>query len=211
MRFLLVTFYLTILSVTIHAQKLSGGLRGGINFAQWKQEVILNSLQTGTISTAFTSDSRTGYLLGIYYTLMFNQKIGLQPELLYNSVGSKSGSSTINVNYVSLPVFLRYNIADRVHVLGGPQASYLISAEGQNTSPTGAVTTNIKDSLTSMDFGIVLGLGVDLGKLNLGIRYFVGFTNIAKNPTGSSSGVNFKQDISNRGWQVLAGYRLFGK
>jgi hypothetical protein len=211
MRFFLLTFYVTILSITVHAQKFNGGLRGGINFAQWKQEVTLSSLPTGTINTAFTSDSRTGYLIGIYYTILFNEKVGLQPELFYNSVGSKSGSSTISVNYASLPVFLRYNLTDRFHLIGGPQVSYLISADGENTSPTGAVTTNIKDSLTTLDFGIVLGLGLDLGKLNLGIRYTTGFTNIAKNPTGSASGVNFKQEVNNIGWQILAGYRLFGK
>jgi hypothetical protein len=95
--------------------------------------------------------------------------------------------------------------------LGGPQIGYLISADGQNTSPAGGVTTSIKDNINSMDFGALFGIGIDLGKFNLGLRYSIGFTNIIKNPTGSWQGSNFKQEVSNVGWQIVAGYRLLGQ
>ena len=138
-----------------------------MNFAQWKQNILLNSNQTGTISVALTTDSRTGYLIGVYYTIMFSKGVGLQPELFYNSVGARLGSSIISVDYVSLPIFLRYNITNQFHLLGGPQIGYLISADGQSISPTGAVTANIKDNFNSMDVGAVFGLGADIGKFNL--------------------------------------------
>jgi hypothetical protein len=211
MRFFLLTFYVIILSITVHAQKFSGGLRGGINFAQMRQELRASGLPTGPLSTTSTSDSRTGYLIGIYYTIMFSEKVGLQPELFYNSMGSKVASSEGILNYASLPVFVRYNLTEGFHLLGGPQVSYLVSAEEKNTGPTGVTVIDTKDSFTSMDFGIVFGLGLDLGKINLGVRYITGFTNITKNPTGSVSGVNYELEINNRGWQILAGYRLFGK
>lgn len=81
MKIILFLFMAMTLSAPAQSQTFSGGLRGGINFAQWKQTIQLNSLQTGTISTALTTDSRTGYLIGIYYTIMFNKNVGLQPEL----------------------------------------------------------------------------------------------------------------------------------
>ncbi|MBY0434817.1 MAG: PorT family protein, partial [Cyclobacteriaceae bacterium] len=170
MRVILVLFIAFTFSFHVRSQTFSGGVRGGMNFAQWKQNIQINSIQTGTISSALTSDTRTGYLIGIYYTIMFSKNVGLQPELFYNSVGSKSGSSTINVDYASLPVFLRYNITNQFHLLGGPQIGYLISADGQNTSPTGGVTTSIKDNINSIDFGGVFGIGVDVRKFNFGLR-----------------------------------------
>lgn len=211
MRIILFLFIAVTLSAQVHSQTFNGGIRGGMNFAQWKQNIQISSIQTGTISTALTSDTRTGYLIGVYYSIMFSRNIGLQPELFYNSIGSRSGSSTIRVDYASLPIFLRYNITNQFHLLGGPQIGYLISADGQNTSPTGGATTNIKDNINSMDFGAVFGIGVDLGKFNLGLRYSKGFTNIIKNPTGSAQGFSFKQEVSNVGWQIVAGYRLFGQ
>jgi hypothetical protein len=211
MRTISFIFIAFILSAQVHAQSFNGGIRGGVNFAQWKQNIQISSTQTGTISTALTNDARTGYLIGIFYTVMFNGKVGLQPELFYNSIGSRSGSSTIIIDYASLPVFLRYNITNQFHLLGGPQIAYLISADGQTTSPPGGVTTNIKDNINSMDFGAVFGIGVDIGKFNFGLRYSIGFTNIVKNPTGSAQGFSFKQEVSNIGWQIVAGYRLFGQ
>ena len=62
-----------------------------------------------------------------------------------------------------------------------------------------------------MDVGAVFGLGADIGKFNLGLRYTIGFSNIIKNPTGSIPGFSFKQEVSNVGWQIVAGYRLFGQ
>lgn len=204
-------FLAVTLSIQVQSQTFSGGLRAGMNFAQWKQNIQINSTQTGTINSAITSDTRTGYLIGIYYTIMFSKNVGLQPELFYNSIGSKSGSSTISLDYASLPIFLRYNITNQFHLLGGPQIGYLISADGQNTSPTGGVVTNIKDNINSMDFGAVFGIGVDLEKFNFGLRYTIGLTNIIKNPLGSSQGFTFKQEVSNVGWQIVAGYKLFGQ
>jgi len=211
MRIIFFVFVSITISVSVQSQTFSGGLRGGINFAQWKQNIQISSTQTGTISTALTTDSRTGYLIGIYYTIMFSENVGLQPELFYNSVGSRSGSSSISINYASLPIFLRYNITNQFHLLGGPQIGYLISADGQNTSPTGGATTNIKDNINSIDISGVFGIGVDLRKINLGLRYSIGLTNIIKNPTGSSQGFSFKQEVSNVGWQIVAGYKLFGQ
>jgi Outer membrane protein beta-barrel domain len=211
MRVIFLLIIAVTLSVQVHSQTFHGGIRGGINFAQWKQNIQISSIQTGTISSALTTDTRTGYLVGLYYTIMFSgSNIGLQPELFYNSVGSRSGSSTISINYATLPIFIRYNITKQFHLLGGPQIGYLISADGQNTSPAGGATTNIKDNINSMDFGAVFGIGVDLGKFNVGLRYSIGFSNIIKNPTGSSQGFTFKQEVSNVGWQIVAGYRLFG-
>jgi Outer membrane protein beta-barrel domain len=204
-------FLAVTLSIQVQSQTFSGGLRGGMNFAQWKQNIQISSTQTGTISSALTSDTRTGYLIGVYYTIMFSKNVGLQPELFYNSIGSRSGSSTISVNYASLPIFLRYNITNQFHLLGGPQIGYLISADGQTTSPAGGVTTNIKDNINSMDFGAVFGIGVDVGKFDAGLRYSIGFTNIIKNPMGSAPGFTFKQEVSNIGWQIVAGYRIFGQ
>lgn len=126
-------------------------------------------------------------------------------------MGARSGSSSIGVNYASLPIFFRYNITNQFHLLGGPQIGYLISADGQSTSPTGGTITNNIDNLNSMDFGTVFGLGVDFGKFNLGLRYTIGLTNIVKNPTGSAQGFSYKQETSNVGWQFVAGYRLFGQ
>lgn len=166
---------------------------------------------TGPIGVSTTTDTRTGYLIGFYYSFLFSDQFGLQPELLYNSMGAKVGSSTISLNYVSLPVFVRYNATEQLHFLAAPQLSYLLSGKGETTSPSGTTSTDVKDTITSADLSLSGGLGVDLKNFNIGLRYVLGLNNIAKNPSGSASGFDYEYKLRNRGWQIVAGYRLSGR
>jgi len=131
---------------------------------------------------------------------MFSDKMGVQPELFYSSLGAKSGSEVLKTNYLSLPIFFRYNVTENFHFLAGPQFSMLLSAKDE----VGGSSTDIKDQLNSMDIGIVPGIGVDFGPFNAGLRYSIGVSNIAKDaPSGYS--------VKNNVFQIVAGFKLFGK
>lgn len=117
------------------AQSVSGGLRIGLNLAQSSQSATVSGNLFGTPisqSQSTTSYTRVGFTAGTYLTFMFNTAIGLQPELIYNSNGYKIQSTTVTTNYLSLPVFFRYNINQNFHLLGGPQVGYLLGAEAND-------------------------------------------------------------------------------
>lgn len=136
---------------------------------------------------------------------MFSGKIGIQPELYYNSVGAKeddptAGTTTLKLDYISVPVLFRYNFTDMIHLLVGPQIGILASAKAVN----GGNSSDFKDSVNSSDFSGVVGLGADFGPFNAGLRYTTGLSNIAKNTSGGS-------DVKTSAFQIVAGYKLFGK
>ena len=175
------------------AQDVSFGARGGLNFA--------NISETVSGGGASSYSMRTSFLLGGYATIMFNDKMGLQPELFYNSVGAKetiSGTDvTYKLNYISLPILFRYNFNEQWHLLAGPQLGILASAKAS----AGGSSVDIKSSINSSDFGFTLGVGADFDKINVGARYCAGLSNFNKN-----SGVTDKNNVI----QLVVGYRIKG-
>lgn len=86
------------------AQGISGGIKLGANFANQKMDFEGFDL---------SPESRTSLHGGFFLTIMMSETFGIQPEVLYNSVGSKikfMGQDAISkLNYLSVPLMLRYN------------------------------------------------------------------------------------------------------
>jgi hypothetical protein len=181
--------------VTANAQGVAIGLRAGLNIAN-------QSISTSGVSVS--PDSRLGFLVGGYAKIMLSEKMGIQPELFYSSIGAKwpdsgNGVETIKTDYLTLPVFFRYNVTDNFHLLAGPQFGILMSAQGTDNSGS----QDIKDFLNSSDFNGVIGAGLDFGPINAGLRYNFGLSNIQKDATQGT--------VKNNVFQIVAGFKLFGK
>jgi len=180
--------------ITAKAQGAAVGLRAGLNLAN-------QSISASGVSVS--PDMRVSFLAGIYAKIMVTGKVGVQPELFYSLMGAKwpdqgFGAETIKTDYLTLPVFFRYNVTDNFHLLVGPQFGILMSANGTDNSGT----QDIKDQLKSSDFSGVVGAGLDFGPLNAGLRYNFGLSNI--NNSGGST-------VKNNVFQIVAGFKLFGK
>ncbi len=176
------------------SQSVSGGLRLGMNIAN-------NNITFGGVS--ISPSSKIGLMLGGYLTVMTSEKFGVQPELVYSQMGFTLSSSgqTVNTsfNYLSLPVILRYNVAQNFSLQAGPQLGILLAANSSN----GSQTVDIKDQATGVDFGGAFGFGLDFGKFNAGARYYLGFSNLIKDTKGTDA----KQ--TNNAFQLFIGYSLF--
>ena len=182
--------------IAVNAQSVSIGARAGLNIAN---EKISSS------SFSVSPKSLASVMVGGYATIMFNDKMGIQPEVFYNAVGAKddtgsSGTTTVKTNYLSVPVFFRYNVVPQFHLLAGPQFGILLSAKQTDNSGT----TDIKDQLNSSDFGAVIGAGVDFGPFNAGLRNCFGISNISKSTSGGYT-------VKNNVFQIVVGFKLFGK
>jgi len=189
----LITFF-SLFAVGVYAQGVSGGLKLGLNLAN--QTLSGNGFTT---SPSF----RPALHAGGYLTLMLSDKLGVQPEILYSGQGAKNGDYTLKVNYIAVPVLVRFNISDRFSLHAGPQIGILASAKDKVGS---ADAEDIKDSFKSTDIGIAAGLAVDLPMgLNFGFRFVKGMSNISDD----ADGTNYKQ--KNYALQFSVGYKLFGK
>ncbi len=186
-----------------HAQ-LSVGVRGGLNFSKL----------TGDIRT----DSRTGFMAAAFAGIGISGNWGIQPEISYVQKGAKiegidpgtaeTQTITTKLDYIELqlPVDVDLPVENESitpRLYAGPTIGLALSCKVESdTSNDPAV--DCKEDVKTYDFGLVLGVGVELGSgpgaFIADLRYLVGFANIndaGEDPTTSK----------NRGIQILVGYR----
>jgi hypothetical protein len=160
---------------------------------------------------------------GAYVNIPFGKYFAVQPELNYTRVGSKESSyapenevgtyfakhtNQTVLDYISLPVMLKFYPAKGFNIEVGPQLAYNIYAKNiesdfQSTvlGPVkNEIKTDIQDDINELDFGVNFGLGYELQDtgLNFGARYYMGISNIVKESENA--------DVKNSGFTLGVGY-----
>jgi hypothetical protein len=181
---------LVLISSAAFAQ-LSGGIRAGLNFSN-------ESAKSDDLDLDDTGDMKVGMQLGLYLVGNLSEKIALQPELVFSSFGSKDDDGSTKLSYISIPVLLRYNINEMINIHAGPQFGILASAKYEDE--------DIKDFYNGLDLGAALGVGLDFGKVNAGLRYYFSLGNTADTDAIGVDDLKAK----NTAIQLVVGYKLFG-
>ncbi|MEP3208710.1 MAG: porin family protein [Maribacter sp.] len=106
---------------------------------------INNELSPLGINLAdFTAASGTGFYIGAIANLGISEKIGVQPEFIYAKAG--------DLEYIQLPIMVKYYIIDKLYAQAGPQFSISTNA------------SKVKDILELIDAeDAVKSLGIDIG------------------------------------------------
>lgn len=103
---------------------------------------------------------------------MTSENFGFQSEVLYSAQGGagSGGSGDFNLNYLSVPILLRYTFTPGVSIQAGPQIGFLLSATVDGT--------DAKSAMNTTDFGLAFGLCVERpGGVSFSFRYVLGLTN----------------------------------
>ncbi|AJW61789.1 porin family protein [Elizabethkingia sp. HX WHF] len=145
--------------------------------------------------------SKIGFNAGVFLNAPLSSNFSIQPEVIYNDLGSKvtfgrdnQNSYSTNLGYISVPVMFQFNATQQFYLEAGPEFSFLVSAKNKLKDGNGNVsvddwTKTATDNLNTFNFGLGVGLGFNITP-NLGInaRYVAGLTNIGKtdNPIGYS-------------------------
>ena len=141
-----------------------------------------------------------------------SKKLALQPELLFKDPRGAAGvpadvfgnanldpllenaSVTMKLAYVSLPVLLKYHLTPSFSLGFGPQIGYLSSARNEYVAQVYSeedliFKDDIKSRLNKFDFALAFNLEYKLMRkrgIHIGIRYYLGLTDIIKNNPGNS-------------------------
>lgn len=167
-----------------YAQESKYGIRAGVNISSISSDNIPEDLE----------DSRIGVVVGFLAEYAINNKISIQPELHYSAQGNKE--EDLRVNYLNLPIFLKYNVTNIFNVHIGPQAGLKIWEWEDNEA-------DVVDFGT-FDFSGVVGLGANItDNFFIDVRYALGLTNVF-----DEDGNGIELDGNNRNIQVSVGYRL---
>lgn len=164
------------------------GARGLLEFSSFK-------MMTST-GTEVKGIGVLGYGLSAMVGFNFSSHIGLQAEVLYNSISRKyteiDVDRKVNLQYVNIPVLLSLNTGkfNRVNVnfVIGPQLGILVGNTVYTSGNTGPTTPKAILTVRKSDLGLAYGAGLDFGlnrpgtiRLGAGFRGVFGMIDVSKN------------------------------
>ncbi|MBI1767501.1 MAG: PorT family protein [Bacteroidetes bacterium] len=155
------------------------------------------------------------------YGLFRLKKFAIQPEIIYSRQGQvyttpNYSNLRTDLNYVNVPVMIKFYPVGGINIQIGPQLGFLLSAKGDlvtlSNGNVGQAILNqdLKNYLNSTDFSIAVGAGLDLPLgINIGVRYNYGVSNINKFSGGSNDTPSFSvAKTQNQVIQFSIGYRI---
>ena len=165
MKRLFTFLFITAITAT-SAQGLDLGFKLGFNFAN--------------VSGIEDFNQRTGLSAGLFAGAKLGDKIGLQIDALYSQQGAEVGATysdivqDFNLDYISIPVVVKYYLTDNLNIHAGPQMGILLNDEiNIIDQAVNKISTNNIDWLGTLGIGLDLPLG-----LRAEARYSFGLTNV---------------------------------
>ena len=185
-------FLVSFAALTVSAANAQSGfgIRGGANFFNFGGSDVSENDYT----------NRVGFHAGIYATILPEVPVSVEPGVFYSVKGSQNDDgldSRAVLDYVDVPVLVRFRIGEGFNLFAGPQISFLTNSkfEGEFGGSTLSFDT---DEIKSTDAGLVFGLGYNLPQgFNVQGSYDYGLTPIFKDSDS---------DVFNRGFKVSLGY-----
>lgn len=172
----LLTLLLLFLISSVSAQGLDFGLKLGFNFAN--------------VSGIDDFQQRTGLSAGLFAGARLGDKLGFQIDALYSQQGAEVGNTysdivqDFNLDYISIPVVVKYYLSDNLNIHAGPQMGILLNDETSVLNQTfDAIEADTLDWLGTVGIGLDLPLG-----LRAEARYSFGLTRVNGSVTIPSLG-----------------------
>ncbi len=157
------------------------GIRGGVNFASFND------------SKQAVDSRRIGLLAGLYAVVNIpGTPVSIQPEVFYSQKGVEINNVEVLLNYLEIPLLVRIDFAEMAalspHIYAGPYLAFNLNYEEE---PAGNLP-NTKNIV----FGALVGLGIDLNKINFGIRYSLGLEEIFENEEARNTAISIVAGVS---------------
>lgn len=170
-------------------QRSSFGVRGGINLFNWGGSDIESNDYT----------NRVGFHAGVFANMFVVDNFAIEPGVYYSVKGTQNddfADSRAILNYLDVPILLRFYATDGLNFFAGPQGSILLGSKFEADLLGNTIGWNT-DAINDIDAGVVFGLGYNLPVgLNLQASYDLGLTPIFKDSD---------VDVYNRGFKVSLG------
>ncbi len=217
-----ITLLLAALSFsTLQAQI---GVRGGVNLASVFLDSDDQSIEDIKNTSILTPTA------GVYFPIKITDFLAVQPEVSYiqkggirnffNNVQMYDIKETTRLNFLEIPVVLKYYIGDetRFFVEGGPSAAlaingkkdYVVTGSGLEAPVESSVdivfdNKESEDYARRFEYGATVGAGAIFGKVMVNLRYGLGFNNLLDNDVDAT---NDNKVLRTRGLSLTAGFEF---
>lgn len=182
-----------LLSLSSFAQTQTGfGLKGGLNYNG-------NGDYFESIgSNAENPDRNIGYHVGIFGKI--GQKVYLRPELVYTKTKSDYRNDSFEMSKLDAPVLVGIKVLGPLSIFGGPSFQYILDSEFDNIS-----INNIENDFS---VGLNFGIGFNLKKLGIDLRYERGFNDNEASFINNNIGGNPQSRLDTRPDQLILSLSL---
>jgi len=172
----------------------SGGLLGAANY---------NKLRV-TDNDNLSYDFRFGWSAGGWLNFPLGNAVSLEPQVFYSIYSYKSDSATFlndgNLEFVSVPILLKFHLGRKFAITAGPQFDFLMGASDSKNN-------NNKDNFTTTSISANVGFELFPHATFVPFaRYIHGFTDMNDHATPNPGGKFYNQNI-----QVGLKLKIFGK
>lgn len=161
-----------VFAMAVQAQGFKLGVKLGTN---------LNKIEGQSFKESFD----LSYHAGGFAEIDFNKKFGIQPEVLWNQTSGRrsdfntlyptatnpNGAEKFKLDYLSIPILLRYNVGNILTLHLGPQFGILLRDDR-------TLLQSGESAFKSGDFSMVGGAQLNFSVLRIYGRYNVGLQNI---------------------------------
>lgn len=150
-----------IIPTTAMSQSANGiGLKAGLNYNG-------NGNYFESISTnAENPDKNVGYHFGLFGKI--GNQVYLRPELVYTSTKSDYNDNSFKMQKLDAPLLVGLKVLGPLSVFGGPSLQYILDSEFDGIA--------INDIESDFSVGLNFGIGLNLNKLGIDLRYERGFS-----------------------------------
>src|SRR5690554_691647 len=164
MRKLIVAAIALFIGTTAFSQSLDLGIKAGANFAN--------------ITDASNLSNKTGFQAGIFAGIKFTEKVGIQADMLYSQQGAEFDGGEFDLNYVNVPVVLKYYLVQGLNIQAGPQFGFILDDDIYvDVLGTNSIEANAEKS----DVSGIVGAGYDFPfGVRLDARYNFGLSDVSK-------------------------------
>lgn len=208
MKKLILMLIASMFIVTVsNAQFFNYGLKAGIGFSSLKMEDITGINDGSDVYDLITGDGVMGYHFGLQ-TRIDLALLVIQPELYFNAGGGTveqvvDGGATeilnVKFNRIDIPLLVGVKLGPaRINV--GPVGSFVIS----ETTDLTELEPDFELFSKSMTWGFQAGLGLDISKLSIDVRYEGSLSALGE--TFSVGGTDFPLDARPSQWIISLGY-----
>ena len=200
---------MAIVAVLFAAPSFAQYSSGGFNLSE---STLYYGLRMGPTFSTLTGDyadlgTKVGMNLGAVVGARVSEAtpIFLESGLYYSMRGAKTGKTSAGLNYLELPILIKYGVqvADEIAILPyvGPYFAYGISGKYKIQNGDVVAKRGSYNYFNHWDMGFKIGCGAEYNKLYAELGYQIGVSNLAKeNPADEKShtsaiyfnvGVNF--------------------
>ncbi|MCU0444764.1 MAG: PorT family protein [Microscillaceae bacterium] len=176
-----------------------------------------------------------GFVGGIYarFHTSGGTNLFFQPELVFSQTGARgrfsnttaltttTGEFRTTLNNIDVPFLVGVRLGIKgvgIRINGGPMMSYAFGATRKLTGTTTVsqaapialdLKEDIKSEINQFQAGFQAGVGVDLGAINLDLRYQYNFTKLYKDGLYTGTNYNIPQgDSQIRAVQLTVGFKV---